>query len=199
VSTNQNLHNNYILVTGAPGSRWSSVAHDIRYCPEIDRSDENPERQYISPMAAFPARHLGAYWDPGMEFGNEREEWDKPFSGNGIRVIKSHTFAHKLQQLLHYNYPIILVYRNDVESLYSWSHAGGFKITYPNYTPYYKDLGTMYQHIVQQNRDIMDFIHNNQRVKRIYDTIELQESLNLTPTGKFEYYKDRDIVVYVYR
>jgi hypothetical protein len=111
------------------------------------------------------ARHLGAYWDPGMEFGNEREEWDKPFSGNGIRVIKSR----------------------------------GFKITYPNYTLYYKDLDTMYQHIVQQNRDIMDFIHNNQRVKRIYDTIELQESLNLTPTGKFEYYKDRDIVVYVYR
>ena len=191
--------NQYILFTGAPGSKWSSVAHDIRYCPELDRSDASLEREYISPNSYGPAHHIGAYWDPGMEFGIEREEWDKPFSGTGIRVIKSHTFAHELQHLVYYNHPIVLVHRNDVECLEHWKKAGAFDISYPNYKPYYKDLDAIYRHIVWQNRDIMDFIHNNARVTRVHSNIELQESLGLTTIGKPEFYKNRDVTVYVYK
>jgi hypothetical protein len=77
----------YIFVTGAPGSKWSSVVKNIYYSPSIDRSDSNPQRQYEK------TAHEGVYWDPGMEFGKffhrlsehgwfECEaEFDHPFSG----------------------------------------------------------------------------------------------------------------------
>ena len=101
--------------------------------------------------------------------------------------------------MVYYNYPIVLVHRNDVECLQHWKNAGAFGISYPNYKPYYKDLDAMYRHIVWQNRDIMDFIHNNTRVTRVHSNTELQESLGLTTIGKPEFYKNRDVTVYVYK
>ena len=50
-----------------------------------------------------------------MEFGPQREEWDKPFSGKGKRIIKSHTFSYDLDKLKEYGYPIVFVYRPDYE------------------------------------------------------------------------------------
>lgn len=199
VSTNQNSHNKYILMTGAPGSKWSSVAYDIRDCPEMDTTDSSPKREYQSPNQGGPAKHVGAYWDPGMEFDNLRPCWDIPFSGNGVRVIKSHTFAHDLEYLGYEGYPIVMVYRNDVECFNHWVAAGGFDITYPNYKPYYKNLDTMYNKIVWQNRDIMDFVHKNKRVKRVQTKSGLCNLLGLTMVGKDLSYKDRDVTIYVYQ
>ena len=211
MSTNQNLHNEYILMTGAPGSKWSRVASEIRYCLEIDRSDESVEREYItspswevSPEHYYnaPLYHIGAYWDPGMEFGIEREEWDKPFSGTGVRIIKSHTFAHELQNLASYDYPIVLVYSNDVECLEHWKRAGEFNITYPNYNPYYKDLINMWEQIKLQNRDILDFLNNNNtRISKIKNNLELCNILGITfngVTSEHQYY-EKDVQVYVYK
>ena len=95
----------YIFVTGAPGSKWSSVVKNIYYSPDIDRSDSNPKRTYRDEL------HLGAYWDPGMEFGqffhrlNEYDhyqcetEFDAPFTGSGIKIIKSHYFARHIDYI----------------------------------------------------------------------------------------------------
>ena len=75
--------------------------------------------------------HTGAYWDPGMEF--ENTDWDGPFSGKGKRIVKSHTFAHTLEELKQSGHPIVMVYRNDYECLEWWKLCGHFTITYPNY------------------------------------------------------------------
>jgi hypothetical protein len=92
----------YILLTGAPGSKWSSVAESLSRSPDIDTSDSTSDRAYNN----GEVKHKGSYFDPGMEFENDRDNWDKPFSGTGHRIIKSHTFAHKLNELKSLSYPI---------------------------------------------------------------------------------------------
>ena len=69
----------YIFVVGAPGSRWSGVAKSIYYSDQIDQTDDTPERTYYNPKSPAKAKqlmHRGAYFDPGMEFGNELENFD---------------------------------------------------------------------------------------------------------------------------
>ena len=155
----------YIFVIGAPGSKWSSVVRNIYYSPSIDCSDSNPERTYRDEL------HLGAYWDPGMEFGqffhrlNEHDhyqcetEFDAPFTGSGVKIIKSHHFA------LHIDFikstwpdcPIVLAHRPDDACLGWWVKCGGFDIAYPDYT-YYKSFDNMAQKIQQQNASIVSAV-----------------------------------------
>ena len=102
----------YIFVAGAPGSKWSSVTKNIYYSPDIDTSDYSDERTYYHDASGkMDLMHLGAYFDPGMEFGsffdnlkNYRKEmieaeFDRPFKGQGIRIIKSHVFANQIDFL----------------------------------------------------------------------------------------------------
>ena len=102
----------YILFTGAPGSKWSSVVKNIYWSDDIDHTDYSEARTYHHD-ADTPGRshlmHIGAYWDPGMEFGVD--EWDGPFSGTGKRIVKAHTFAHQLDKLKAKGHPIVMVYR----------------------------------------------------------------------------------------
>lgn len=172
----------YIFVAGAPGSKWSSVAKSIYYSPDVDRSDHNPERVYAHQNAySGTPMHLGSYFDPGMEFGtwfdrlNEHSrsqcerEFDRPFSGKGVRIIKSHMFMYHVGYLKENwpDCPIILVHRGDDASLGWWVRCGGFNITYPDYTKYYKDLAFMAEEIPRQNAamrpywDLAEFVYNN--------------------------------------
>ena len=54
----------YILFTGAPGSKWSSVAANIYGSADIDQTDSTSERAYKHGKV----NHMGSYFDPGMEF-----------------------------------------------------------------------------------------------------------------------------------
>jgi len=158
----------YIFVAGAPGSKWSSVVKNIYYSPDIDRSDHTDQRTYSHGEQA--QLHLGAYWDPGMEFGNWFDklnlytkeqceyEFDRPFSADstGIRIIKSHAFAHHVPTLRQ-RWPdcaIILVHRSSDSCLGWWVKCGGFDIKYPDYRGYYKDLPTISKIIEEQNNSI---------------------------------------------
>jgi len=193
----------YILVTGAPGSKWSSVVKNIYWSDDIDRTDYSKDREYYH-EADTPGEpqlmHIGAYWDPGMEFGVN--DWDGPFTGQGIRIIKAHTFAHDLDRLATLDHPIILVYRTDVECFEWWKLCGEFGITYPLYNEYYKNLDVMWQHIQRQNKDIQNFIKNNlNRIQQVDSNIALCRSLDINfqsnETGHI--YKQKDIKVYVYQ
>jgi len=164
----------YIFVAGAPGSKWSSVVKNIYYSPSIDRSDYSDDRTYYHDAdGSMQLMHLGAYFDPGMEFGDffdkidqyskedcERE-FDKPFSGTGVRIIKSHVFAHHVRFLKETwpECPVILVHRSNDACLGWWVRCGHFNITYPKYDKYYKDLRTISQIIDKQNHDIMEAWH----------------------------------------
>ena len=191
----------YILATGAPGSKWSSVIKKIYWSPDIDQSDYSFERTYwhdADTPGTKQLMHIGAYWDPGMEF--EPHDWDSPFSETGIRIIKSHVFSHRLNNLKIKGYPIILVYRNDYECLEWWKLCGEFNITYPDYSDYYKNLQNMWLEIQNQNRDILQFCKNNKnRITRVYNTEGLCRLLNIdTRNTEPHDYRQKDIQVYVY-
>ena len=191
----------YILATGAPGSKWSSVIKKIYWSPDIDQSDYSFKRTYWHD-ADTPGNkqlmHIGAYWDPGMEF--EPDDWDSPFKETGIRIIKSHVFSHRLNNLKTKGYPIIMVYRNDYECLEWWKLCGEFSITYPDYSDYYKNLQNMWLEIQNQNRDILQFCkHNKDRITRVYNTEGLCRLLNIdTRNTEPHDYRQKDIQVYVY-
>ena len=90
----------YIFCAGAPGSKWSSLIKNIYYSPDIDRSDYTDARTYYHDApGTLQLMHLGAYFDPGMEFGKNfdildqytkeecEQEFNRPFNGTGIRII----------------------------------------------------------------------------------------------------------------
>ena len=191
----------YIFMTGAPGSKWSSVSKNIYYSPDIDRSDYSDARTYYHDASGtMQLMHMGAYFDPGMEFGsffNEidrytREqceaEFDRPFTGTGVRIIKSHVFAHNIDFLKDHwpDCPIILVQRPNDACLGWWVKCGHFTITYPKYDQYYQDLRTMSTIISSQNRAIQaavwrykGYVVNSHR--------ELAKALNIQqPPAEYE-------------
>ena len=156
-------------MAGAPGSKWSSVCKNIYYSPDIDRTDYSDARTYWHDApGTLELMHMGAYFDPGMEFGDwfdqldqytqeECEaEFDRPFSGSGVRIIKSHVFCHHLGfiKATWPDCPIVLVHRGDDASLGWWVKCGHFDITYPLYNKYYVDLKHMADHIKKQNADM---------------------------------------------
>jgi hypothetical protein len=148
----------YIFVTGAPGSRWSGYVEDHLYIrDDLDKTDMSSEREYWRGRdGCRNLMHRGAYFDPGMEFRNEQKYWDEPFSGEGIRVIKSHTFAYHLPYLTDFGCPIHLIYRTNQECFDWWHQAGGWNITYPNYQ-WYRDDENMIEQIQMQNLLIKEF------------------------------------------
>jgi hypothetical protein len=137
--------------------------------------------------------HTGAYWDPGMEFGQgfDRLEdlgraaceaaFDAPFSGEGRRVVKSHTFCHHLAYLRHTwpDSPVVLIYRPDDDCLQWWLEAGGFSIRYPDYGPYYRDVETMAARIAAQNRSLLEFLGQFGIRLEISDSVELCRRLGI--------------------
>ena len=158
------------------------MVKNIYYSPDVDRSDDNAQRSYACPGAyAGQPMHLGSYFDPGMEFGSwfdqldQRSpeaceaEFDRPFSGTGVRIIKSHMFMYHVAFLKQHwpDCPVILVHRGDDACLGWWVRCGGFNISYPDYTKYYKDFNFMAQQITQQNQamrphwDLASFVWTN--------------------------------------
>jgi hypothetical protein len=202
----------YIFVAGVPGSKWSSVVKNIYYSPDVDRSDDNSQRSYAHPGAyAGAAMHLGSYFDPGMEFGTwfdrlsdyskaECEaEFDRPFSGTGVRIIKSHVFTYHIDFLKRTwpDCPIVMVHRGDDASLGWWVRCGGFNITYPDYTKYYKDLTFMAEEIVRQNAamrlswDLGSFVYDN---RQLCEQLRIQ-----APPAEYQQnYADHKVRVKVY-
>jgi hypothetical protein len=159
----------YIFVAGAPGSKWSSVVKNIYYSPSLDSSDYSDERTYHHDASGkMELMHLGAYFDPGMEFDLPPELmtlskdalediFNSAFTGEGVCIIKSHIFANNIDFLKACwpDCPIILVHRPDDACLGWWVKCGHFTITYPKYDKYYIDLRTMANIISEQNKGIV--------------------------------------------
>ena len=159
----------YIFVAGAPGSKWSSVVKNIYYSPSLDSSDYSDERTYHPDASGkMELMHLGAYFDPGMEFDLPpnlftlskdalEDIFNSAFTGDGIRIVKSHIFANNIDFLKACwpDCPIVLVHRPDDACLGWWVKCGHFTITYPKYDKYYVDLRTMANIIKEQNAGIV--------------------------------------------
>ena len=193
----------YIFMAGAPGSKWSSVAKNIYFSPDIDRSDASSQREYWHDASGTSQlMHMGAYFDPGMEFDLSQqmnleskehleEFFDSAFSpdGKGIRIIKSHIFAHHIDFIKETwpECPIILVHRPDDACLGWWVKCGHFDITYPKYDKYYVDLRHMAGIIAKQNTDILTAWYDNSCFF-IGDNVTLADTLGIARPPK-EYYQ----------
>lgn len=193
----------YIFVAGAPGSKWSSVVKNIYFSSSIDQSDYSDARTYHHDASGtMDLMHLGAYYDPGMEFGGffdqlehytptECEaEFNRPFSGTGIRIVKSHVFAHKID-FLKEHWPdchIVLVHRPNDACLGWWVRCGHFDITYPLYHDYYKNLREMGRIINHQNQDILT-AWNAYQGNEVLDNTGLACALGIEPPPQ-QYYQD---------
>jgi hypothetical protein len=153
---------------------------------------------------------MGAYFDPGMEFGGffdrlsdySKEEceaeFDRPFSGDGVRIVKSHVFAHHIDFLKEHwpESPVILVHRSDDACLGWWVKCGHFNITYPKYDQYYVDLKNMARIIADQNRDILAAWKDSYYIG---DNLTLARTLGIKPPPMeyYQSYKKSDIEVTV--
>lgn len=183
----------YIFVAGAPGSKWSSVVKNIYFSPNIDRSDYSDARTYWHDASGkLDLMHLGAYYDPGMEFGtffdnieyyNKKqceEEFDRPFDGKGTRIIKSHEFCNKIDFLKEYwpECPIVLVHRDNDSCLGWWVKCGHFNITYPKYDQHYVNLREMATHIEIQNSNLLNAWEKYDGFL-VRDNIELADTLQI--------------------
>ena len=185
----------YIFVAGAPGSKWSSVVKNIYFSPSIDQTDYSEERLYYHDASGrIELMHLGAYFDPGMEFGDwflhsfgerskeEHEaEFDRPFSGEGIRIIKSHWFSYRQNiEFLQKTWPecpLVLVHRPDDACLGWWVKCGHFDITYPNYQTY-DNLRHMSGVIQAQNIGI-EWANDHLKPHRVYNNSQLAKTLGI--------------------
>jgi hypothetical protein len=193
----------YIFVSGAPGSKWSSVVKNIYYSPDIDSSDYTDQRTYWHDASGtYDLMHMGVYWGPAMEFGDWFEqldqhsqeqneaEFDAPFSGSGIRIIKSHVFGYHIDYIKRTwpDCPVVLVDRSDDACLGWWVKCGEFNITYPTYRDYYRNLRDMSAAISRENA-------GNRRAAREYPAQQVETNLQLArvlgiSTPDSRYYQD---------
>lgn len=204
----------YIFVAGAPGSKWSSVVKNMYYSPDIDRSDYSDARTYYHDASGKrELMHLGAYFDPGMEFNLPdnlfmlsksalEDIFNSAFSGVGVRIVKSHIFANNVEFLRACwpDSPVVLVHRGDDACLGWWVKCGHFDITYPDYTVYYQNLRKMSSIISKQNTGITDTIWKYKlNLKTPATNYELCQTLDLAqpPNDYRQNYANSDITVKV--
>jgi hypothetical protein len=189
------------------------VVKNIYHSASIDRSDYSDARTYYHDASGkMELMHLGAYFDPGMEFGDFFDnldqytkeqcetEFDRPFSGSGVRIIKSHVFAHHLE-FIKRTWPdcaIVLVHRSSDSCLGWWVKCGHFDITYPDYSKYYKNLRQMSQIISAQNQAIESGMNQWTGIDA-HDNLELTRALALDPPSEqyMQNYAESDIKVKV--
>ncbi len=191
------------------------MVKNIYYSPDIDRSDDLSTRSYAHASAYNGSpMHLGSYFDPGMEFGtwfdqldqHSRDEceaeFDRPFSGTGIRIIKSHVFCHHTDFLrTHWpDCPVVTVYRPTDACLGWWVRCGHFGITYPDYREYYRDFDCMYRRITEQNRDLVSAL-NQTAARTVWTNLDLCDALGIAPPPEQyqQNYVESDVDVKVFR
>jgi hypothetical protein len=184
----------YIFVAGAPGSKWSSVVKNIYWSPDVDRSDYSNARTYHHDASGkYDLMHLGAYFDPGMEFNLPdnlfllsksalEDIFNSAFSGQGVRIIKSHIFSLNIDFLRACwpDCPIVLVHRDNDACLGWWVKCGHFDISYPDYAEYYQNLRTMAQRISQQNQGIEQAI-SKYFSQQAFNNRQLADILRIKP------------------
>lgn len=186
-----------IFYTGAPGSKWSAVAHLITFNNKypINISDYSAERTYTH--LDRKVSHLGAYWGPGNGIGERfhelaslskdeiLDEINKPYTDKNweqYRLVKCHHFSIQLDYIAE-NFPkskIIIVLRPDDVCIKGWLSAGGFdKITYPDYHTYYKNPKNMEEIIKKENSHSIDFINRYNLSKYLVTESYLKDFWNI--------------------
>lgn len=205
----------YIFLAGAPGSKWSSVAKNIYYSSDIDRSDYRDSWTYYHDAPGqMELMHMGAYFDPGMECDLPEDIstltraqletlFEQPFESDssGTRIIKSHVFSNHVGFLKRTfpESPVVVVRRSNDSCLGWWVKCGHFDITYPNYDLYYQNLRVMAQRIAEQNANLEQAVHDSVNAVEVRNNQELCGVLGISapPAQYWQNYAASDIQVTV--
>jgi hypothetical protein len=169
---------NRIYFTGVPGSKWSGIAQIMETHAVFNTYDRAPEREYAHNKYSG---HKGAYFGMGMEFYPDPLNVDQAWNGGkGIKLVKSHDWAYMLDVIKpgFINDWVMLVYRPNEVSNEWWHKAGGFNITYPNYS-HYKDSNNMYKKIQEQNNNILRFAHKHNVMWSYFTTEWIKNTFGL--------------------
>jgi hypothetical protein len=192
-----------ILITGAPGTRWSASIQSISAHPHINLSDHTEERmyertaEYEDGKKAGIGWHRGVYFGPHHEFGHtfdNLESWSKEdlltefkkaFSDwePGIKIIKSHWFAYSLDHL-HECFPkarIVAYYLPDELCLKWWQVVGGFDIEYPHYDWYETNERMLKQIKIENACSIKFATEMGIEFKRYKTLAQIHSALGLDP------------------
>lgn len=190
-----------ILFTGAPGSKWSGIAQMLETHPIFNTTDRTPEREYIHHKYSG---HIGAYFGTGMEFDPHpclvQEAYADPDAG--CMLAKSHEWIYnQLPGYIEHHCKkngawVMMVYRPSDVCMEWWQEAGGFGITYPDYS-FYRDNATMAYHIRQQNEAMLSFAydHNLQWSSFTHEWVSRELGIDLQCKIK----PMRDVLVTVYK
>ena len=182
-----------IIVTGAPGSRWSGAIRMLSLiCKDINLSDNKNNFVYRKKVdGQVVGWHRGAYWGPDNPVGHKFDvldtltkeeiiqEFRAPFTDwdYGTKIIKSHWFSYHLP-LLKELFPkarFWSFYDTTQECFNWWKHVGGWDITYPIYTWYKND-----ERMLQQIAIECDNIKNNFDLKRYHGWKETATALGFS-------------------
>ena len=193
-----------IIITGAPGTRWSASIQTITSHPDINLSDQTDDRTYERTASYEDGKkagigwHRGVYFGPCHEFGKTFDnleawtkeelllEFKKAFSDweTGIKIVKSHWFAYGLDHLKKC-FPkakIIAYYLPDELCLRWWQVVGGFDIEYPHYD-WYETNERMLQQIKIENACSIKFAaETGAKFKRYKSLADLHTDLGLDPS-----------------
>lgn len=162
-----------VFLTGVPGSKWSSMSHELEKIKGTNHTDQSPERTYEPKTYAgyapnkwsTGALHRGSYFGYGMEFEPllDAEYIDQAWTeSGGCKIVKSHDWAYMLDDIT-IKFPndwLMLIYRPNEVSHWWWCEHGGFNITYAKYHAY-KDHNNMAKQIAIQNDNMLKFAHKH--------------------------------------
>ena len=149
-----------IFYIAVPGSGWAKLSLLLGCCAKLNlnKSDRREDREETGKSGDTGCvHHKGAFWDPGMEFGEgfddlEKNHTKESFKAECLRpfteindqnyLIRSHFFAEtKNLNWLKNNFPnnkIILVLRDTKLCWEGWNTAMNFTGRYPSYKAWMK-------------------------------------------------------------
>ena len=149
-----------IFYIAVPGSGWAKLSLLLGCCAKLNlnKSDRRPNREEVGKTGDTGCvHHKGAFWDPGMEFGEGFDDLEKnhtkesfikeclrPFDNINDQnyLIRSHFFAEtKNTEWLVNNFPnnkLIFVLRETKLCFEGWNNGMTFKSNYPSYKAWMK-------------------------------------------------------------
>ena len=197
----------YTFLVGAPGSRWSGIGQLISENFDYNTTDKSPERQYIH--GSFSG-HSGSYFGPEMELGNDFHRLEQSYMGSARfeamcnspfktlsdkpKLIKCHQFAYGLDWLKEniQGSNILLVKRDSDKSFDWWKQAGGWDISYPNYT-WYVDDGHMRHYIDTEIKLANIFVNSTGNEWATFDKKWLDENFGESDVEIPDSYSDVEV------
>ena len=138
-----------IFITGAPGSKWTSVTHLLETHPLANITDRNPNRHYDHNV--FQGHH-GSYFalpfrkyefDVSVEDSYINTAFDDQYSPG--KFVKGHDWAYMLDELKEKSKGnwLLMVMRPDTDCFAWWNNHGGFVTKYPSYETYEGNIKMM--------------------------------------------------------